>query len=84
MMWPVILKLEKDKVEEAIIIMPKWPTQSWYPRVMKKATIPPITIHSKCMILPGTNKVHPLAHKLKLLAVRCSWREVQTNCQLGQ
>ena len=69
MMWPVLTKLEKDQVEEAIIIAPYWPTQSWFPRLMKKKTLLRY-ISSKVLILPGTNKAHPLSPKLKLMAVK--------------
>ena len=78
MMWPVISKLEQEKVEEAIIIMPRWPTQSWFPRIMRKAIGDPITIPSSCLILPGTEQKHPM-EKMRLLAIKCSWRN---NCRL--
>ena len=72
MMWPVIAKLEVDKVEQAIMIIPRWPTQSWYPRIMKKVVGDPIMISSRHLVLPGTTKTHPL-QKMTLLAVKCSW-----------
>ena len=77
MIWPVLTKLEKDRVEKAIIIIPKWSTQSWYPRIMKKVLADPIMIESSMLVLPGTTKVHPLAPKLKMVAMFCSWRETQ-------
>ena len=73
LMWPVITKLEQDKVERAIIVIPKWSTQSWYPRIMKKVVGAPMEISSKHLILPGTMKKHPLV-KMKLLVVLCSWK----------
>ena len=77
MMWPVLSKLEEDRVERAIIVMPKWPTQSWYPRIMKKVMAAPLTINSNSLILPGTSKVHPLAPKLRMLAVLCSCKDTK-------
>jgi hypothetical protein len=79
MLWPVISKMEEDQVTRAIIVMPEWPTQSWFPRLMKKSLSQPITIPSSCLYLPGTKKKHSLAPKMKLLAVLCSWRDNTTN-----
>ena len=76
MLWPVVAKLEEDRVHRAIIVMPDWPTQSWYPRIMKKSLSKHITIPSSKLILPGTKKSHPLAPKLKLLAVLVSWKDL--------
>ena len=78
MLWPVLSKMEEDQVTRAIIVMPDWPTQSWYPRLMKKSLSQPITIPSSCLYLPGTKKKHSLAPKLKLLAVLCSWKDNTT------
>ena len=74
MLWPILTKLEEDKVERAIVVVPRWPTQSWYPRIMRKAR-EILEIGSKHLILPGTDKSHPMAPKLKLLALLCSWEE---------
>jgi hypothetical protein len=75
MFWPILSKIEQDRVPQAIIIMPDWPTQSWYPRILKKQLKPPISLSSKKLYLPGTTKKHPLAPKLRLLAVLCSWED---------
>ena len=73
MLWPVISKLEEDQVERAIIVMPEWPTQSWFPRIMRKKISEPIRIPTRNLILPGTTKIHPLASKRShMLAVLCS------------
>ena len=69
MLWPVITKLEQDKVEEAIIIAPRWPTQSWYPRLKRIARYTR-HISSQELILPGTNKHHPMAPKMTLMAIK--------------
>ena len=68
MLWPVIAKFERDCVEEGIIFIPRWPTQSWYPTIMKMMISKPIEIPSSCLVLPGTDRRHPLK-KMKLLAV---------------
>ena len=35
MIWPVLNKIISDKVEKALLILPKWPTQAWYPLAQK-------------------------------------------------
>ena len=72
MVWPVLTKMEEDRVERAILVVPKWPTQSWFPRAMKKA-LECREISSKSLMLPGTTLSHPLAPRLKLLVLLCSW-----------
>ena len=69
MMWPVISKLELDMMEEAIItpiINPKWSTQSWFPRLMKKVIGVPILIKNSSLILPRTQKKHPMEKMILL------------------
>ena len=77
LIWPVLSKMEEDRVKRSILVVPNWPTQSWYPRVMEIAVEQPMhltqILSSRKLSLPGTNKVHLLALKLKLLAVVCSW-----------
>ena len=74
MLWPVISKLEEDQVEKAVIVIPRWPTQSWFPQLMEKA-MDVIEISSDNLLLPGTNHRHPMAPRLKLLAVLCNGKE---------
>ena len=74
MLWPVLSKLERDRVRKAIIIIPKWPTQSWYPRAIRKSTSK-FGIRSTDLILPGVEMAHPMAPKLKLVALLCSWED---------
>ena len=74
MLWPVLSKLEEDRVSRAIIIIPKWPTQSWYPRIMRKK-MDLIQIRSNLLSLPGTNERHPMAPKLRLMALLCTWED---------
>ena len=75
MIWPALSKLEKDKVERAIFVTPRWSTQSLFPRIIRKAMAPPMIVCSCTLILPGTTKVHPLAPKLQLQVILCSWRD---------
>ena len=69
MVWAVVNKLVREKkVTKAILVVSDWTTQSWYPRVMRMATAW-TTISSSALILPGTSKCHPMAPKLRLVAV---------------
>ncbi len=73
MIWPMITKMCQDKVKKALIVVPAWPTQSWYPTIMKlRLPYKITTIHSSKLSLPGTEKIHPLAPKLRLLAMLCT------------
>ena len=74
MNWPMLSKIVQKKVEKALIIIPKWPTQLWYTLVHKLNSPydhkhPITTISSSRLTLPGTMLTHPLALMLKLLAV---------------
>ena len=72
MLWPVITKMEEDKVEKAILVVPKWTTQSWFPRIMRKV-IQHLEVSSRDLVLPGTTQQHPMAPKLRLCVLLCSW-----------
>ena len=68
MIWPTINKIEKE-TEKAMIIVPMWPTQTWFTRALELATATPIIIESQHLHLPGTSKQHLLCQKLKLMAI---------------
>ena len=74
MIWPMLSKIVQERVERALIVIPKWPTQSWYTLMLKLRLRqhPIMTISSSRLTLPGTKMTHPLAPKLKLLAVLVS------------
>ena len=73
MMWPTIKKIERES-DKALVICPCWPTQTWFARLLQLAIAPPIEISSRHLHLPGIRdrQLHPLAPKLRLLAVLCS------------
>ena len=35
LLWPVLTEIEEDQVEMALIIVPYWPTQTRFPRIME-------------------------------------------------
>jgi len=71
MLWPVIKKI-KSQSEQAIVIAPMWPTQTWFPALLQLAVKEPLVINSTKLQMPGTGKRHPLSPKMRLIAVFCS------------
>ena len=71
MIWPLLSKIRRERVKRALVVVPRWPTQSWYPTIMKMKVEATSTTSIKSMTLrlPGTQKVHPMAPKLLLLAM---------------
>ena len=63
----VTAKIYRDKTK-AIVVIPKWPTQHWYPNLLRKATKSmTITPSAKNLVQPqDPQKVHPLHQKLHL------------------
>ena len=74
MIWPLLSKMRRDRVEKAIIVVPVWPTQSWYTSLLKMkvqdTTI--IRISSSKLSLPGTMTRHPMGKKLRLQGLLCT------------
>ena len=79
MIWPVLNKILEEKVEKALIVIPRWPTQSWYTLAQRMRVSSTTTISSGSLQLPGTQRKHPMAPKLKLLAFLCSGCRLQPN-----
>ena len=72
MIWPVVKKISKES-DNALIIAPLWPAQTWFPYLMELAIQLPMVIPSTLLQFPGLpEKTHPLAPKLKMIAVFCS------------
>jgi len=68
-----VQKIHKDGAE-CLIIVPFCPTQIWYTQLLQLLVdFPRVLPHRlKLLSIPQTNKVHPLAHQLKLIACRLS------------
>ena len=84
MIWPIITKMEQDRVPKALLIAPLWSTQSWFPRLMEMLISEPLIISSKHLLLPGSQQIHPLAPKLKLLGVLCTGDQERASCYRTQ
>ena len=66
-------KIAQDK-GEAILIVPFWPQQLWFPNMLRQLIDHPIILPStdKILSLAHSKAKHPLSPKLKLLACRVS------------
>ena len=82
----VIQKIIHDK-SSGIIIVPEWPTQSWFPSMMRLLIDFPIHIsrHLKLLTLPNkSHQQHALWKKLNLLACYVSGQPSRTSAFLTQ
>ena len=63
-------KIYRDKTK-AMVVIPKWPTQHWYPSLLRKATGSMIiTPSAKNLVQPqNPQKVHPMHQKLHLQVI---------------
>ena len=71
MIWPALKKVHRE-FQKALIIVPKWTTQPWFPLLVQLAVAQPREISSTLLTLLGMKKIHPVSRKLRLLAVLCS------------
>ena len=75
--WRVLEKILRDKAQ-AVVIVPLWPTQTWFPCLMKMITDHPIVFSAGHLMLPNKPQArHPLHYKLKLAALRLSGDPLQ-------
>ena len=64
-------KIQEDRTEKAVIIVPRWSVAPWHPKLQKMLLQPPFLLPNlqTTLILPQeTSKVHPLFPKLRLTA----------------
>ena len=66
-------KIQTD-VAEALIVVPLWPTQTWFNKLMELLIDIPriLPLRKDLLTLPGVTKTHPLFPKLILMACRLS------------
>ena len=69
MIWKTLKKIQAEGIE-ALVIVPLWKGQSWYPMFTRMIRIGPTIISSSQLQLPGTTEHHPLHPKLQLLAAK--------------
>lgn len=67
----VLRKIIEDKTPRALIIVPEWPSQAWYPQLVKMLMAPPVKLpKTKTLLkLPSDEEAtHPLFPHLTLMA----------------
>ena len=72
--WKTLAKISQERVE-AVLIAPIWPTQSWFPALMRMVIEIPLTFASTIQHLKlptHPNQPHPLCPKLRMMAARLS------------
>ena len=70
LMGHVLQKIETEAAD-VILVAPRWPTQSWYPRLLRLLVQHPIVLPFRkgLVTLPfDRQRIHPLGHKLNLMA----------------
>ena len=73
----VVNKVIDDKVDRAILIIPFWRSQSWFPLVLSNMISSPVRLprHQDLLTLQFSQETHPLAKKLTMVAVVLSGRD---------
>ena len=72
----VLRKIAQDKAE-GIIIVPNWPNQVWYPKLMRMLTDNPLLLPHRddLLHLPSQpDRQHPMMPRMRLLACKVSGR----------
>ncbi|XP_013393362.1 uncharacterized protein LOC106161058 [Lingula anatina] len=72
---PRVLQQMSSQQAEALVILPNWPTQPWFPTAMRMLVDKPRLINKhRCLLTLPTqpNKVHPLWDRLELMACHLS------------
>ena len=65
-------KIEDDKVKKAILIVPFWPTQSWFPKLLEILIDFPVALPfcNDLLVLTHSQKFYPM-NKRKLFLTAC-------------
>ena len=68
-----IQKVRQDHAS-GVIVVPIWPTQNWFSGLLGLLVQNPILLpqQDNTLLLPGSNQLHPLRKKLKLIAAKIS------------
>ena len=72
----VLRKVEEEQTT-TLLILPRWPTRPWYPRVMRRLVELPILLPRRCLHLPQDKTLrHPLERNLDLIACKVSGKAI--------
>ena len=66
----ILSKIKSDTVEKAIIIVPFWPTQSWFSLLISAIISLPLRLprHKDLIVMPTTGEINPLLRKTDFIA----------------
>ena len=71
-LWRTLDKISREEAE-AILVMPLWPTQSWFPFAMSMLVDHPLVFQARHLHLPNKPQAsHPLVNTLTLVVLRLS------------
>ena len=70
----ILSKIKTDTVDKAIIIVPLWPSQLWFPLLISLIVSFPVRLpgHNDLISMPSTGLLHPLTKKADFAAVQLS------------
>lgn len=70
----VLNKIVEDKVGQALLVVPHWPCQTWFPMLLSLLSDFPIRLprHKDLLILPHNGQLHPMGNSLCLAGVTVS------------
>ena len=66
----ILKKLGEDRTEKALVVVPVWTTQTWYPKLVKMMMGQPVYLEQSITLLTlpsDTEAIHPLLPKLRIL-----------------
>ena len=79
----VLLQIRDQQVEEAIVVVPNWPTRDWYPLLVQMAVAQPVQFRLELDLLSQTLQArgtlfHPDLSRLRLTAWKLNGRRGST------
>lgn len=75
----ILQKLSQDGAQ-AILVVPLWKTQTWYPKMLNMLVDFPLILPTTndILSLPSSDREHPLSHNMTLLACHLSGNDCKT------
>lgn len=67
----ILNKIVEDEVEKALLVVPHWSAQSWFPVLLSLLISSPIRVprHKDQLTLPHNGQIHPLGNRISLVGV---------------
>ena len=67
----VLNKIVEDRVDKALLVVPHWPCQTWFPLLLSLLSDFPIRMprHRDLLVLPHNGQSHPMGRSLCLVGV---------------